>query len=489
MKKMNFIFSVLAFMTVSISSAFAGPGSSDGNGGGNVVICFTDPAIPVAIRDRNSPYYGDLLDQYLEGDKVSSIEVFDLYEARLPRGINARRPEIGEIRPDESAKEYIDRVAKRFDDSVPRISQIIRDGMKEFTDDNILLEPHGLQKIDDMASVGLIDTKHCVLATAAQQYKAESALYLHIDQRIFSHPKMSEMNRAVLLLHEVFYRLYRKQGASDSRTTRKLLGAVITQNNGTTLESFLSLLQSLGIVHGSTGSDVLREILTTEFQKVTNQALNLGTDKKVWDALLARVDEVFKDLRCLLDNDNDRGPPFVSLSKFFNSSDGTYDMWTVFRYRAILRELYWNVPRLANDGFYVGRLLTTYSMRAYSPQFEYIYLTSAMTREQQQAVTSVLFEMMTHFHRNADAVKAALTQTYQNFRPRILAVKGFSDELMIEYDKAINAEIDKISTFYRNYPWKDKKDWDTTPKMDLRWTEPYNYKLPELPKDYVLPPL
>src|SRR5690348_5981994 len=111
------------FVMIAASISWAG----NERGGGNAVVCFDNPAIPIAIRSGT----GEILDDYIP--HVASVETFDLYEARQCRGLDcSETPKIIPVNEGESPFEYTERIAKRFDGAISEIARFLRDGMKKF---------------------------------------------------------------------------------------------------------------------------------------------------------------------------------------------------------------------------------------------------------------------------------------------------------------------------------------------------------------------
>lgn len=210
-----------------LSFADAGPLTS---GGGNAVVCFDSPTIPNAIRDPQSTRFGKILDDEVK-NHITSIEAYDLYEARMERGLDrGQRPEVIGISESESLRDYSEKIAKRFELFFPEISRTIRFGNKAFVDTNIILRPSGLTLVHDENDVGYIDALNCVVATMATQYSVGDKIFLQLDQRLFQHRLHSKLSQAVLFLHESIYyaaRVLTKH--EDSRNTRILIGAIINQ--------------------------------------------------------------------------------------------------------------------------------------------------------------------------------------------------------------------------------------------------------------------
>jgi hypothetical protein len=242
--KMTKVGLIIAATVAQSMPAWAGFGAHGGNG----IVCFNDPAIPTAIR-REAGAYSPLEpviipDQYIS--QITSIEVVDLNMARRARG------PIGEIKPEiilpnagETPSEYVERIAQRFDQSVPLISEIIRSGVKSFPIQNIIEESWGLKPVNDSRIFGLIDSTNCVAGTMATQYVSGGQTYLHIDARLTRHEKGDPLNPYILYLHEIVYSEGVKRGHRDSRNTQILVEAMIQSNVPRTLQQLVDLVKSL----------------------------------------------------------------------------------------------------------------------------------------------------------------------------------------------------------------------------------------------------
>lgn len=247
---------ILSVLIALPAFASGGEGGSSGvGGGGNAVVCFDDARIPLWIRngkpleelsgkaDQGSGV-GELLDEYIP--HITSIETYDLYTARLPRGVSRVVPQIVPLFKNESPSDYVQKIISRVE-SLPQIARILRDSMKRFQDRNTLFEPHGLSKVNDTAEIGRIDSRNCVLATLAIQYRRNQLHYLHIDDRLFNHPRHSDLSKAVLFLHEYIYRDERDRGlVGSSRNTQELVRLLITQGEGLTVGEAIFLAENAG---------------------------------------------------------------------------------------------------------------------------------------------------------------------------------------------------------------------------------------------------
>jgi hypothetical protein len=87
-----------------------------------------------------------------------------------------------------------------------------------------------------------------VLATMAIQQNTGDFWLLHIDNRLFSHPKHSELSRAVLLLHEITYAVARDRGQTESASTRIVVGEMISNAPQTKLSTLIYHWANLGLI-------------------------------------------------------------------------------------------------------------------------------------------------------------------------------------------------------------------------------------------------
>lgn len=230
------IMAKIIFMFLVVGNSLGSVGT---RGGGNAVVCFSDPEIPSRIRDYNSPTYGQILNDYI--DKISSVEILDLYEAKLRRGFNSYTPKIIPSNPNKSVHEYIAKIQKRLNYSLVSFNEAIQRSLEKFEDANILWQPHGIQRVDDANFAGEIDTINCVVATLALQVQKNNGLYLHIDERLYNHPKHSDLSKKVTFLHEVVYQIGMRIGHADSSGTRKMVSNIISYGENYTVQKMLNI--------------------------------------------------------------------------------------------------------------------------------------------------------------------------------------------------------------------------------------------------------
>lgn len=279
-------------MMFSVAAAQALPRSigTEGGGGENAVVCFKDGSVPTLIRDSSSPRFGQILDSEIQ-NQLTSVESYDLYEARIPRGLGARVPSIVALRQGESAREYAERIARRFDAYIPVVGKIIRSGTSMLPDARILMRPSGLNRIHDENDVGYIEASRCVVATMAAQYKAGENTQLQLDARLFSHALHSPLSQAVLFLHEAIYysaRTYAQH--EDSRATRTLVSALI--NEDTTSAEIMHLLKEMKMPFSDPPQNYFSELAGKIIAGSVQSKLQ-RLQMEIWEAETLRIEKRF----------------------------------------------------------------------------------------------------------------------------------------------------------------------------------------------------
>ena len=238
---------VLIPAIVTSATSYAAGGAN--GGGGNAVVCFNDPSVPLEIRDPKNPDRGRILDRQL--NSIVSIEAYDLFEAKMPRGLNSTPADLVQMPDGLGIRDFSELISKRFDQYVPGVAKVIRQGADHFPDEQIVLRANSLFRIFDENDVGDIDTKNCVIATMAAQYKSGNNYFLYIDSRLFNHPRHSAYSKAVLFLHEALYSTVRYEsekwpGQPNSRKTRNLIRSLITKRPALRANEIADLMRNLG---------------------------------------------------------------------------------------------------------------------------------------------------------------------------------------------------------------------------------------------------
>lgn len=212
---------VIVFLLIT---SFAFAGGSD-RGGGNALVCFSNPAITKQIRDPHHSQYGIIADSVL--DQIDSIEMLDLYQAKLSNQSHGIPKPIVEL-PESSSIEgwdYAVLLSDRIANFVPALYFKILQS-RTLLARNIHFSSNGVAKIDDTNLLFDFDRENCVIATMAAQDPQNEALF--IDQRLFNHPRHSLQSRGVMWLHEwIYFHLLKKQMLNSSGV-RMIIGKMLS---------------------------------------------------------------------------------------------------------------------------------------------------------------------------------------------------------------------------------------------------------------------
>jgi hypothetical protein len=222
-----------------------------GSGGGNALVCFAEVTevtngevrvrdLVAEVRANNNTIPDELLQW------ISSIELFDLYEAKKRRGLDSKKPEIIEIKSNEKIYEYFDRLGKRFEKNVYVMKNFITIGKELIPDTNLIFHESAVKYQNDLGSVTL-PGPNCLISTMAAQVNFKDYFEVHIDQRLFNHPKHSKQSKATLILHELIYALGRKHlNHKDSGATRNVVRYYISYHESFTEGVVAKALHDLG---------------------------------------------------------------------------------------------------------------------------------------------------------------------------------------------------------------------------------------------------
>jgi hypothetical protein len=213
-----------------------GKDGADSSGGGNALVCFDDASIPALIRKDG----GNLSNRFIP--HVVSVETYDLYAARKAYGEANLLP----IEDDEELLQYVKEVSDQIKVLVPQLAWMIEDSAAAVPENQILNQPFGLVKVDDVEASSPYDSRRCVLATMATHYLDNGSYFLHFDERLFEHKSHSKLSKAVLLLHEFVYMGARRLGQTSSKNARELVGMLIRKKTGLTARQWIELARSLG---------------------------------------------------------------------------------------------------------------------------------------------------------------------------------------------------------------------------------------------------
>ena len=220
-----------------------GGGGTDVGGGGNAIVCFDARETAVTVRKRGGEITGDQL------AGIESVEALDLHEAQLPRGFSSNPMPVVGLGANGTFTDYFDKIVKRLEITIPSLGNKLRNVRGEFKNRNVIRHNSSLQRVKDEANVSMLENGKCALATVLLQQKINGTRFLHVDDRLFYHKKHSELSRGVLLLHEIVYASARDLGQTDSRNTRIMLAALVSNSPETKLIDVINLGLALGIIN------------------------------------------------------------------------------------------------------------------------------------------------------------------------------------------------------------------------------------------------
>lgn len=212
---------------VSIDSLAGG----NSGGGGNAVVCFSNPTIVKKIRlsKENGGGYIDSADiKY-----ITSVEMLDLRKAKQPRIIDGVRvvKEILTANPGESEVDFEARLRGRFKDVNPEADRILNFGKNLITEFRAV--PNGIAPVNDVGRYEVYNTDDCVRVTIIAQYDEENKTQVIYDERIFNLPEaiFSVENRVASRWHEYFYAIARSDlKAINSQPTQTLVGRLFLKD-------------------------------------------------------------------------------------------------------------------------------------------------------------------------------------------------------------------------------------------------------------------
>lgn len=222
-----------------------------GSGGGNALVCFAkvteitngevkERDLVAEVKANNNTIPNELLQW------IDTIELFDLYEAKKRRGLDSKKPEIIKIKDNEKIYEYFDRLGKRFEKNVYVMKGFIDFGKKLIPDTNLIFHESAVKYQNDLGSVTL-PGPNCLISTIAAQVNFNDYFEVHIDERLFNHPKHTKQSKATLILHELIYALGRKElGHKDSGATRNVVRYFISYHETFTEGVVAKALHDLG---------------------------------------------------------------------------------------------------------------------------------------------------------------------------------------------------------------------------------------------------
>lgn len=410
-----------------LSNAYTSDREREGGmhgGGGNSVVCFTHwnekPAVDIANKVKARGY---ILDSELRN--ISRIETFDLWEAReeITREDGSKfYPEIIQIEENETWKDYVEKIAGRFQTWRPSVSKQLLKAMDNFETKNISFKETPLKNFDDTDRPSEIAKETCALVTVAKQDKTGTQRILQFDNRLMTHEANKPLSRAVLRLHEIIYSVAREHGHTNSKDTRILVGHLITKNNNITIGEIEKAMKAVGFDDFDLPVDKppqfvsdLSEALGSESQEILSAKLKQDASA---NALLTRANTLLNKIS--LKNKKDH----------LNSLSSCY------------REL--TVPYMIHCESVLSEHLESFIKNVN-------YTLDEMMLDERRDLTKEFGYLKKQIVATATSI---LSQQFLNVtRPKILANPEFSKKTLESIDLAFRKGIEE---FYRYYTVTDK---------------------------------
>lgn len=207
----------LSFADVSI-------GGMD-SGGGHGVVCFDKVETAQMVKEN----VGYIPDSAL--DSIRSIDFLDAYFARMPVGMEAQVHELVDTSSFTNGVEVYRFLKDRLKNTVPELYQILDESEKLFEKTGITWGAIGDRPLGDTGFLNVITDRNCTVALMAyQQTIGFFANYLHVDHRLYLHPKHNLISAASLWLHEFLYLNARQRGEISSESVNMLVRLIIRKN-------------------------------------------------------------------------------------------------------------------------------------------------------------------------------------------------------------------------------------------------------------------
>lgn len=236
-------FIVLFCLPAMSQSQIFATGGMDAGGSGHGLVCFSNAAAAQEVKKS----VGNISDDQLLS--LTSILPVDLWFARMPNGQPPRIPILQLPTEDESEFDFLERILRAVDRTLPALAGKIRMAEKAFRPHNIKIKwvPISIQMIlDSGLNLRVDQMPMCAIAMLAWQTTIEGAHFLQIDPRLYS--RMDKISRTTLWLHEYVYWIARRYGQKDSRATRELVATLLLDGNQIRIGELAELSRSLGFL-------------------------------------------------------------------------------------------------------------------------------------------------------------------------------------------------------------------------------------------------
>lgn len=221
--------SLLAFFCIAGllvgPTVFARGTSTDG--GGSAAICFQAPADAQKVRDSrgyiNSQLWAEIKEQITIIASLDHIEEISI-------GMTPADPHMDSTSIPSGIREWI---SKSRTIELDRDKVILKNAVLFHLSQMTFKSIDGpVKQIQDS---GWLDNarrqipSNCAIVTVAYQKDVERLTEVEVDSRIFNHPKQSDSSRRALAVHEVLYRMARRElGHLDSNWIRTKTALLVT---------------------------------------------------------------------------------------------------------------------------------------------------------------------------------------------------------------------------------------------------------------------
>lgn len=266
---------IAANMFCLIPESHANGGISGGGGGSR--ICFDSPEVLRHLGNNR------LTDDDVK--HIVSIENYDLYQADLARGIEMVTPTLFEPNDGETFAAYVERLAKRFDNTVPFVSKALREVKARIGNAVILDENESVVQHEDVEPA-FID-ENCAIITTAHQYVEGEQLFIAVDTRLQKHALNSLGSQYALFLHEGLYSMYaEKNGYGSSKPTRDFISMLLS-SLPMTARKLANFADKMGFIPGFYGPTDMK-YATNEYCILLDEMSRLSNKSNM---LVAKYDE------------------------------------------------------------------------------------------------------------------------------------------------------------------------------------------------------
>jgi hypothetical protein len=208
------ILSIAVLFTFFSHRALAEGGMA--SGGGKGIVCFNNQQDLLTLRENDSV----VKDEQIKN--IGALQTLDLQVSFMGGTITGTTPSLDLALSDESLKQYLNRLISKLSLLYPEIGKEINLN-RETLEESIYWRINPLRPAFDENDVTDHYSEVCGLTTFALQYTIDDKVFIHIDKRLFFHPKHSVSSQAILLLHEFIYSILRKDGLNNSRPVRHII--------------------------------------------------------------------------------------------------------------------------------------------------------------------------------------------------------------------------------------------------------------------------